>query len=312
MSNKEIHPDYLWLNGLDEYFHSTHHPDAARFKDIKNSILYGNPYSIRNLIMNEIHRGMTDNSAEFTKALLSYYLDNEPGNDRRVLQYISYCIDDEFVRTASSWSIKWHQLVNLNDHLSRGQVSSKLWMVTHLNRILKKRREDGFAVENIVQYGGWYATVAWFILQQNPDIKQYFNIEADPSCIDVADDFNQKFYNDSWRFKSVHQDVDKIHWEDRTFSTSTLNRQNQTIDLRLGPNLIINTSCEHMTDDWFYNLPSDMIVCLQTNNYFSREEHINCVKNLDEAIEKYQFKRVYYSGELETHLYNRYMIIGRT
>ena len=67
-----------------------------------------------------------------------------------------------------------------------------------------------------------------------------------------------------------------------------------------------------MTDDWFYNLPSDMMVCLQTNDYFSNEQHINCVESVDDALEKYQFSRVYYSGELDTQLYKRFMIIGRT
>ena len=308
----EPHPDYLWLNGLDEYFNQIDHLDRDRFKDIKASVLYGNPYKMRNLIMSEIYRGPQELSDGFSKSIMSYYLDNEPGNDRRVLQYISHCIDDEFIKAASRWSIKWHQLVNLNDHFSRGQIKSKFWMLSKLHTVLEKRREDGFNIEQVVHYGGWYATIAWFILREFPEIKQYFNIELDPMCAEVSDDFNQEFYADSWRFKGLTMDVNNIVWEDRTFPAWTENKQKELIELKLGPQLIINTSCEHMTDEWFYNLPPDMMVCLQTNDYFSNEQHINCVESIDEALEKYQFSRVYYSGELDTQLYKRFMIIGRT
>lgn len=312
MANNNANNNYLWLNGIEEYFYSIDHPDKQKIKDIKASVLYGNPYKIRNLIMSEIYRGPQELSEEFAKAVLSYYLDDEPGNDRRVLQYISHSIDDEFIRTASRWSITWHQLVNLNDHFSRGQIKSKFWMLDHLTRIIQKRRDEGYDINTIVHYGGWYATIAWFILKHISDINQYFNLEVDPQCIGVADDFNQEFYNNSWQFKSIEMDVNDVKWNDRTFKAWTANKQNEPIELQIGPQLIINTSCEHMTDDWFYNLPPDSMVCLQTNDYFSNEQHINCVESLEEALEKYKFTRVYYSGELDTQLYKRFMIIGRT
>lgn len=312
MSKNKVKDDYLWLNGLEEYFYNIDHKDLDKFKDIRFGVQYGIPYNIRNMIMNEIYRGPHELSDEFSKSMLSYYLDDEPGNDRRLLKYISYCIDDEFVRNASRWSIKWHQLINLNDHFSRGQIKSKLWMLDHLPRIVEKRRKEGYNIDTIVHYGGWYATIAWFILKNIPDINQYFNLELDLKCIKPADEFNEEFHNNSWQFKSIHMDVNDVNWQDRKFNSQTTNRNNEIINLQIGPQLIINTSCEHMTDDWFYNLPPDMMVCLQTNDYFSNEQHINCVHSVDEALEKYKFTRVYYSGELDTQLYKRFMIIGRT
>ena len=76
------------------------------------------------------------------------------------------------------------------------------------------------------------------------------------------------------------------------------------------PTVVINTSCEHMTDEWFYNLPDGQFVVLQTNNYFSNEQHINCVHSVVEALEKYQFSEVFYYGEIDNMIYDRYMIIG--
>lgn len=311
-TNNDLNEAYAWLNGLEEYFSEIKHPQLERFKDIKAAILYGNPYKMRNLIVNEVYRGPHELSEEFAKAIVSYYLDQEKGNDRRLLQYISHCIDDDFIKAASRWSITWHALINLNDHFSRGQIKSKIWMLRELSKVIKKRRSDGYTVNTIAHYGGWYATIAWFILHNIDGISQYINLEMDGKCIGPADDFNHEFYNNQWQFKSIQCDVNDIFWEDRTFRAFTNNKEKKPIELRIGPQLIINTSCEHMTDDWFYNLPPDMMVCLQTNDYFSNKQHINCAESLDHAMEKYKFSRVYYSGELDTQLYKRFMIIGRT
>jgi hypothetical protein len=228
-----------------------------------------------------------------------------------VLSYTSYCIADDFLRDAARWSIAWHRKVNINEHFSRGQILSKLWLVDKLTPVIDKRRDQGYPIDTIVQYGGWYATIAWFILK-DPLLKQYYSIDIDKECVGVADNFNDHDNYNNWRFKALYGDVDSIEWEDRTFNMYTPNKQDEIIELRLGPQLIINTSCEHMTDDWFYNLPKDMMVCLQTNDYFSNSQHINCVHSVEEALEKYKFTRVYYSGELDTQLYKRFMIIGRT
>ena len=63
--------------------------------------------------------------------------------------------------------------------------------------------------------------------------------------------------------------------------------------------LIINTSCEHMS-------PVDIkksIVAFQSNDYFSVDDHVNCVNNVEELINQYDFKEIYYKGELD---FNRY------
>ena len=304
--------DYLFLNGLETYLQKINHPQVDTIDKIRRAIVNGNPYAMRDLIVSEVYRGVIDQTEEFAKAIVSYYLKEEDDyNARRVMSFLSYCVDDEYIKNAAKWCISWHQLVNLDEHFSRGQVMSKLWLIEKLNRVLEKREQEGYPIKNIVQYGGWYSTVAWLILQ-NENIEQYISIDSDPMCVGVADAFNEAHYNNSWRFKAITMDVNDINLEDGTFEVNTQNRQRENVVMRIGPQLIINTSCEHMTDDWFYNLPPDTMVCLQTNDYFSREEHINCVESIDEALEKYKFTRVYYSGELETPLYKRFMIIGRT
>ncbi len=304
--------NYLFLNGLESYLEQKNHPQLEMCSTIKKAVLHGNAYAIRDLILQEINRGNTEYTEQLVKAIISNLLkDEDDVNARRVLSLLSHSVEDPYIQNAARWSIKWHRFINLDDHFSRGQMNSKLWLVEEMKKVLDQRHQQGYTVENIIQYGGWYATVAYFILQ-DPRIKQYISLDTDKECVGIADYFNEHDYNNQWRFKAVVQDVDKINWQDRTFELHTQNRTKEKIKMRVGPNLIINTSCEHMTEDWFYNLPKDMLVCLQTNNYFSRPEHINCVNGINEALEKYKFSNVYYSGERDMELYTRFMIIGRT
>ena len=76
--------------------------------------------------------------------------------------------------------------------------------------------------------------------------------------------------------------------------------------------LIICTSCEHMQD--FTNKASfkgNPFVCLQSNDYIDLPDHINCVKNVEELIEKNQLKKIWYKGEKDFGNYKRFMVIGQ-
>ena len=75
-------------------------------------------------------------------------------------------------------------------------------------------------------------------------------------------------------------------------------------------NMVVNTSCEHMDNTWFENLPIGTFVVLQTNDYFENVQHSNCCKDLNDAMTKYPMQSVMYQGELDTQLYNRFMLIG--
>ena len=64
-----------------------------------------------------------------------------------------------------------------------------------------------------------------------------------------------------------------------------------------------------MDDTWFDNIPDsdDTLIVIQTNDC---ADNINCVRDLPEALTKYNLKEVLFSGEQSTQLYNRFMIIG--
>jgi predicted RNA-binding protein (virulence factor B family) len=76
------------------------------------------------------------------------------------------------------------------------------------------------------------------------------------------------------------------------------------------PDVIVNTSAEHMTDDWFLNTGKHTMVAMQTNNNSRFSGHINCVDSLETMQAQYPMRATIYAGEMVTPAYTRYMQIG--
>ena len=306
--------NFFWMNGLEEYLTYIDHHHLEEFLDIKKAVMYGNIWKIRKRIMHEVQRGWIDDrdspdssplSKEFINILLAHYSGWNAARHRKILRYVAHCIDNSYIRKISSWSIKWQDLANLNDHFSRGQICSKMWLVDKLAEVYEDRE-----LGTVLHYGGWYATIA-HILFEFFHIKQYLNLELDPQCVEIADDFNYEHLK-NWRYKTVQMDCGVVQYNiNGECNIDIVNKNGIKKSTQVKPDLIINTSCEHMNEDWFHNLPQGQMVCLQTNDYFSNEQHSNCCKDLSEVEVKYPMSETYYSGELDTQLYNRFMLIGK-
>ena len=78
--------------------------------------------------------------------------------------------------------------------------------------------------------------------------------------------------------------------------------------------VIVSTSCEHWGDKVLNNFLSkkqvNTVVVLQSNNYFSRPDHINCKNNLQD-FEKSINLSILDSQELHREDYTRYMIVAK-
>ena len=89
-------------------------------------------------------------------------------------------------------------------------------------------------------------------------------------------------------------DVNDIHWKyleeeqdvigNEYFIGGVHNAQEEYIEIKIMSDIIINTRCEHMDETCPTTYPKGKTICLQTNDYFSNEQHINCCKDLDDAI----------------------------
>jgi hypothetical protein len=73
--------------------------------------------------------------------------------------------------------------------------------------------------------------------------------------------------------------------------------------------IIINTSCEHIDNNsWYNNIPSGTKLFLHSNNLLGYD-HVNICQNLEEMIDQYPMK-LSYGGSLDFHNYKRFMLVG--
>lgn len=165
-----------------------------------------------------------------------------------------------------------------------GQLKSKEWLIRELRKNVKQ-----FVTIDI--HGGWVGVLASMLFQSTIPVKNIRSIDIDPTCEETANMMN-KAEEMVGRFRAVTADM---------------------CNIRSDADVIINTSCEHITQDeydlWLSGLPHNSLLVLQSNNY-DIPEHIRWAKDLKE-FEEQSHINVIWSGELKTQLYTRYMIIGK-
>lgn len=165
-----------------------------------------------------------------------------------------------------------------------GQLKSKEWLIANLRKNVNK-------VVSIDIHGGWVGTLASMLFQSDIYIKNIRSVDVDPSCEPIATMMNKK-EEMAGRFRAVTADMCTI---------------------RSDADVVINTSCEHITQEqyelWLSGMPHNSLLVLQSNNY-DIPEHVRTARDLEE-FKKQCGIDVIWSGELKLPLYTRYMIIGR-
>jgi len=122
---------------------------------------------------------------------------------------------------------------------------------------------------------------------------------------------------ENYKVKSILADINNLILHKNGYEWEVKNFKDDTAFLeKFTPNLIINTSAEHMTEEWynqirFKGLESDPIVAIQSNNMFEVTEHINCVYSIDHMKKKFPMREILFEGELQLKGYKRVMLIGR-
>ena len=176
------------------------------------------------------------------------------------------------------------------DAFSSGQVGSKIWLCEQLEQLVDN-------IDTVWIYGGWYGVTAFLLrARNNIDIKQIRSYDIDPNCESVADMINENWVIDNWRFKA------------NTADCSTLKPELNN------PDLIINTSTEHFTNnDWWDNIPKGAYVALQGNN-MKHDDHVVHSSSLNAFCKMYPLGKILYKGELVFTYpdwnFTRYMKIG--
>ena len=166
-----------------------------------------------------------------------------------------------------------------------GQLKSKEWLIRNLTPYI-----DDFVTVDI--HGGWVGVLASLMFQSEigSSYKHIRSIDIDPTCEPIATMMNKK-EEIAGKFRAVSADM---------------------CDIRSDADVVINTSCEHITQDqydlWLSGMPYNSLLVLQSNNY-NIPEHVRIATDLAEF--KTQSKiNVLWAGELQLPLYKRFMIIG--
>jgi len=169
------------------------------------------------------------------------------------------------------------------DSFWSGQLKSKEWLLDNLCPRLPYNA-------SIDIHGGWNGVLASMLFQKVKDIKNIRSLDIDPSCEEIASTMN-KLEEMQGRFRAVTADM---------------------CAMRSDADVVINTSCEHITQDqydlWLSGMPYNSTIVLQSNNY-AIDEHVRTADSLETFIQQSQLK-VLWAGELELPLYKRFMIIG--
>lgn len=179
------------------------------------------------------------------------------------------------------------------DAFWQGQLASKDWLVTTLEHVIypECNKAIDFPV-SIDIHGGWVGVLASMLFQSDIPIKNIRSIDIDPACEPIATMMN-KGEEIAGQFCAVTADMCAVQGS---------------------ADVIINTSCEHITQDqydlWVSKTLRTSLLVLQSNNY-DIPEHVRIAKDLEEFKTQCGVN-VLWAGELKLPLYTRFMVIGKT
>lgn len=211
--------------------------------------------------------------------------------------------DTQFVAAFKNFCVN-ETLID-DDCFSRGQLQSKLWLITELKKIKPK-------LGTVYLCAGWYATLATMLFEAGLSIDKMRSFDIDPSCVDIAEVFNKPWFTDQWRFKSITQDIMDIDYNEHTWQYWSNANNRMSYPITDAPDTIINTSCEHLLDfaGWYDKIPKGKLIIIQANDYHEVEEHVNTYNTLAEFSESAPMTTTLYEGELKLPKYTRFMKIG--
>jgi hypothetical protein len=184
--------------------------------------------------------------------------------------------------------MKWMEYIRNNpdnayrfsENFWSSQIESKKWLLECIP-------ED---TNSIAIFGGWYGIMAQFIAEKYPNV-EILTTDIDSKCERV---FNQINTNVGISFRQ-HDMSNGMH------------------TLMPFPDLVINTSSEHVTqevyDAWWDLVPNRTKYIVQGNNLVN-PEHIRTADNLEQFLEINRIKNPEYAGMLKCGDFYRFMATG--
>ena len=178
-----------------------------------------------------------------------------------------------------------HLSQRFSDCFYSSQLDSKSWLIEKL-----RLYSDGKKFNNVHVFGGWYGVLATLLKDNFQILGNITTVDVDPDCEEVV----RRITTKEDKINAVTCDMMKYVYNDT-------------------PELVINTSCEHISQmayyNWWDNVPIGTWFVLQSNN-LEIGEHIRTASSLQEFEGQCGHENILYSGELDCGNFSRYMIIG--
>ena len=312
MSEKQTSP-IEWLYGLEDYFNFSNNTEATEFlHDFVSTYYSEEPWAILKKLVLKSH---SLDKTLFSKHLNCYI--NAINKQYNMVELAS-CLRDyskeKILNSIHMYERNDGDISVLNDAMSRSQMKSKIWLVEELENVRQKLDEPVY--KHVLVMAGWFGQIK-SIYDKKLTYRKMRIAEMDKSACETSDYIFNLSELENYKVKSVNANINELtlhkngyEWDVENFKDGTKYSE------KFLPDLIINTSAEHMTEEWFHQirfkeLESKPIVAVQSNNLFDIPEHINCVHSVDHMKKKFPMKEILFEGELQLKGYKRVMLIGR-
>lgn len=277
-----------WLFGIEKYFYFMQDNDKKDFIrniiNLKYAEQQAKPWSLKKLIEDDYNK--------YPAAL----------RENRINFYTNVCSTDSittedivntlhYIWPTDSLTNKLMDIVKLGRQdilpviFSKSQVFSKIWMAEILSKF-------NVNFSNVLLIGGWLTHHSLYLKDIN--YNKLFSIDPDDTINPLIEIVNPSAYVEN---KAINECFDANN--NITFYNKILT-----------PDLVINTSSEHMDNEWFERLQPGTVVFIENNNASDEEDHINSSETFPDFLRKYPLSTVFYRGELSLQSYKRYALYG--
>jgi|TARA_Y100001937_G_scaffold93524_1_gene126665 hypothetical protein len=193
---------------------------------------------------------------------------------KRGFKLVEYIYDNQIQ------DLELFRIRDVGNGLAESHWKSKQWLVDELSEFLYN--------EDVHIAAGWLGLTGYLLRKKFPDIN-ITSSDIDPGCKIMG-----KFLFDNIEFKTLDTVLD--------------------INIVKDCQVYINTSIEHIEQKYidiiFNSLKKGTMFAIQSNNYYSVADHINCSDSLDDFKSKTICSEILYCDKLKFKEYDRYMIIG--
>ncbi len=279
--------EITWLFGIEKYFHFVQDADKKIFIrniiNLKYADQESKPWSLKKLISDDYGKYPDEHREDRLNFYTNVCSRNEINTESIIRTLTTIWPNDEFIQKLSK-IVDIEKGKKLPVIFSKGQVLSKIWMAEILTKF-------NLNFNNILLIGGWLTHHSLYLKDIN--YNKLFSIDPDPDHNSLIEIINPSAYVEN---KEINECFDAVG--NLTFYGKVLE-----------PDLIINTSSEHMTTEWFERLPMGSLVFIENNSEAS-EEHINASETLPDFLRKFPMSTILYRGELNLPSYKRYALYG--